>query len=99
LNLQPIVEFFLTNTALSTSISAKENTLTFNAPLTRSTNTIGIDLSSYYTKSQVDSNISNVQTSLNSLIASTNKVSYFSFVLTNSIDIFRKLFLGGLEQL
>jgi hypothetical protein len=38
-----------TTYATITALNAKENTLTFNSPLTRNTNTIGIDLSAYLT--------------------------------------------------
>jgi len=44
-----------TTNVLSVDLSAKENTLTFSAPLTRSVNTVGIDLSAFYTRTQVDS--------------------------------------------
>jgi hypothetical protein len=40
--------------ALKTNIDTKENILTFNSPLTRNTNAIGIDLSSYYNKTNTD---------------------------------------------
>jgi hypothetical protein len=40
---------YTTTSGLTTLLSAKENILTFNTPLTRNTNTIGIDLSLYDT--------------------------------------------------
>lgn len=42
--------FLYKGTELSSTLAAKENVLTFNAPLTRTTNTIGIDLSNYQPK-------------------------------------------------
>ena len=39
----------LTGYATITNLNAKENALTFSAPLTRTTNTISLDLSSYDT--------------------------------------------------
>jgi hypothetical protein len=46
---------FYTKGQTNTLLNAKENVLTFNAPLTRNTNTIGIDLSSYLTTSAASS--------------------------------------------
>ncbi len=47
-----------TTTQIDNLLNAKENNLTFNAPLTRNTNTIGINLNDYYNKTEVN-NISN----------------------------------------
>jgi hypothetical protein len=56
---------------LNTSINTKENILSFNGPLSKSSNTVSIDLSTYAIKNNVDS-------SLNSL--STNKQNVFTCI-------------------
>ena len=56
---------------LNTSINTKENILSFNGPLSKSSNTVSIDLSTYAVKNNVDS-------SLNSL--NTNKQNVFTCI-------------------
>jgi len=47
---------------LSSTVSTKENALTFTTPLTRTTNTIGIDLSAYPLKTCVDGSLNTINT-------------------------------------
>jgi hypothetical protein len=49
---------------LSTSVSTKENALTFTTPLTRTTNTKGIDLSAYPLKTYVDGSLNTLNSTL-----------------------------------
>ena len=70
---------------LNTSINTKENILSFNGPLSKSSNTVSIDLSTYAIKDNVDS-------SLNSL--NTNKHNVFTCItplikndISNNISI------------
>jgi len=49
---------------LSSTVSTKENALTFTTPLTRTTNTIGIDLSAYPLKTYVDGSLNTINTAL-----------------------------------
>ena len=56
---------------LNASINTKENILSFNGPLSKSSNTVSIDLSTYAVKNNVD-------ISLNSL--NTNKQNVFSCI-------------------
>ena len=58
---------------LNTAINTKENILFFNGPLSKSSNTVSIDLSTYAIKNNVDS-------SLNSL--NTNKQNIFTCITT-----------------
>ena len=64
---------------LNTKIDTKENILTFNAPLTRTTNTIGINLNNYptYTALAASNYITNSTTSL---------VNYPSFTILNTCN-------------
>ena len=56
---------------LNSAINTKENILSFNGPLSKSSNTVSIDLSTYAIKNNVDS-------SLNSL--NTNKQNVFTCI-------------------
>jgi len=72
---------------LNTSINTKENILSFNGPLSKSSNTVSIDLSTYAIKNNVDS-------SLNSL--NTNKQNVFTCItplIKNDIRRINKTFL------
>ena len=79
-----------TNTNLSTNyynklstdtlLNTKEAILSFTAPLTRSTNTIGINLLSYYTKTETNTNISTAQTN------NSNYTDNVAYVLNSRID-------------
>ena len=58
-----LTNYLLSSTATTTyatitNLNLEENILTFNSPLTRTTNTIGIDLSSYSTTTYMNSAIS-----------------------------------------
>ena len=60
----------LTVYATTTALGSKENALTFSAPLTRTTNTISLDLSSYLTSSTASTiyaTITNLNTKENAL--------------------------------
>ncbi len=49
---------------LSTTVSTKENALTFSTRLTRTTNTIGIDLSAYPLKTYIDGSFNTINSTL-----------------------------------
>ena len=57
---------YYNKTATDGLLNAKEQNLTFSSPLTRSTNTIGINLSSYYNSTTIDTLLSNKQSNLTS---------------------------------
>jgi hypothetical protein len=63
-----------TQTEVNNLLSAKEATLTFNSPLTRTTNTIGINLNSYPTFTQLNS-CNFITNSTNSLTNYYNKTT------------------------
>jgi hypothetical protein len=63
-NLITPTSFIYKGTELSTVLNSKETNLTFSSPLTRNTNTIGIDLSSYYNKTQTDTFVNAKQDTL-----------------------------------
>ncbi len=50
--------------AINSTLATKENALTFTTPLTRTTNTIGIDLSGYHVKSYVDGSLNTIYSTL-----------------------------------
>ena len=53
-----------TSNNLQTNINLKQDILSFTAPLTKSTNTISIDLSSYYNKTSTDTLLNAKQNNL-----------------------------------
>ena len=79
---------YLLNTTASstyatiTNLNFKENVLTFNAPLTRTTNTIGIDLTSYSSTTNMNTAIS---TALNSYTNTTSLNNYTSNYISSNI--------------
>ena len=97
-NLITPTSFIYKGTELSTSLNAKEAILTFNSPLTRTINAIGIDLSSYYTQTQTNTaitntsnyatNISNILTARDAtnLSSSSNYALNISNILKANID-------------
>ena len=90
---------YYTKTTIDTALNGKEATLTFNAPLTRTTNTIGINLNSYPTYTALAASNYVNTTTLNSyptytaLAASnyvanstTGLINYPSFTVLNSCN-------------
>ena len=49
---------------LNTAISTKENILSFNGPMSKSSNTVSIDLSQYPLKTYVDGSLNTINTTL-----------------------------------
>ncbi len=79
---------YTTTTALTTLLSGKEANLTFNAPLTRSTNTISLDLSSYDTialRNTALASYTNTTTTASTYINS-NQLASQKYINSNSID-------------
>ena len=79
---------YTTTTALTTLLSGKEANLTFNAPLTRSTNTISLDLSSYDTISARNTALASYTntTTTASTYINSNQLASQKYINSNSID-------------
>jgi hypothetical protein len=83
------VTSFLSNTlpidfnsyATTTALAGKENTLTFSSPLTRTTNTISIDLSAYSTTSTNNTNYLRLAAATNDL---SGKLSFLNSIGLNT---------------
>ena len=74
---------YTTTTALNTLLSGKEANLTFNAPLTRSTNTISLDLSSYTTTSALNTALINYIPKTSTSISLTGTNPFYTFGTTS----------------
>ena len=71
------------NTNIKTSLSGKEANLTFNPPLTRSTNTISLDLSSYTTTTALNTALTNYIPKISTSISLTGTNPFYTFVTTS----------------
>jgi hypothetical protein len=69
--------------ALSSTVSTKENALTFSTPLTRTTNTIGTDLSAYPLNTYVDGSLNIINSTL-ATKQTTNTIVRFVVGSTNA---------------
>lgn len=88
---------YTTTTSLNTLLSGKEATLTFNAPLTRSTNTISLDLSSYDTIALRNTALSNYTTTsgLNTLLSSYSTTTATANLYLNSNQLASQQFINS----
>ena len=84
----------LSSYATNTNLNLKENILTFNTPLTRNTNTIGIDLSAYSTTGNMNTAISTALNSYTPTTALNNYTSNFNGWTKTGNDVYRTI-TGG----
>ena len=83
---------YATNTALTNGLASKENVLTFSAPLTRTTNTIGINLGSY---SQTGADANYIKITGGTISSGT--LSFGTRILDNLIQLYSNTYYIGIN--